>query len=164
MSGPVRVKVLTTRLVDALVGMRAKVIALRLQQVGGQPCRAITIEECERRGKRGCGNSQPDSMNNRFSPRGLIAVEGFGKKSSSSKFSRPRVLIEGFFDFAQESAADDASSAPHQRNSAHVEVPAVLLGRRSQQHVTLRVGNNLGTIERVANALNVSDAVAVNSL
>ena len=35
-SGPVRVKELAPRLIDALIGVRAEVVALCLQKVGGQ--------------------------------------------------------------------------------------------------------------------------------
>jgi hypothetical protein len=40
---------LSARLVYALIRVRAKVIALRLQQVCGQPRGAVAVEECQRR-------------------------------------------------------------------------------------------------------------------
>ena len=44
-SGPVSVEELAARLVNALIGMGAEVIALRLQQVGGQTPGAIAVKE-----------------------------------------------------------------------------------------------------------------------
>lgn len=43
--------------------------------------------------------------------------------------------------------SDNAASSPHQSDGAVVEGPAELFGRLSQQHETLRVGNDLGCIK-----------------
>src|ERR1035438_4934554 len=56
-AGPVGVEELAARLVDALVGVRAEVVALRLQQVRRQPRAAIAVEEgqrCHERRHRDC--------------------------------------------------------------------------------------------------------------
>src|SRR5688572_17815876 len=41
--GPVRVEELAARLVEALVGVRAEVVALRLQQVRREPAAAVPV-------------------------------------------------------------------------------------------------------------------------
>ena len=76
------------------------------------------------------------------------------KKSSSSRLARFGIFVEGGLDVAQEDAADDAAAAPHQRDAAHVQVPALVLLRGAQQHVTLRVADHLGAVERAANILD----------
>src|SRR6266851_6436674 len=48
---PVRMKELAPRLVDALVRMRAKEVALRLQQIRRQPLRPVAVIERQRRGE-----------------------------------------------------------------------------------------------------------------
>ena len=60
MSGPVRVKELAAGFVDALIGVRAEVVALRLQQVGGQPSGAVAIVEGERGGECRRGHTDGD--------------------------------------------------------------------------------------------------------
>ena len=46
------------------------------------------------------------------------------------------------------------SAAPHQRDASHVQVPAVLLGRGAQQHVTLRIADDLGAEQRPPHVLD----------
>lgn len=50
--------------------------------------------------------------------------------------------------------SDDAASSPHQSDGAVVEGPAELFGRLSQQHETLRVGNDLGCIKSLQTHMN----------
>jgi len=64
------------------------------------------------------------------------------------------ILVEGLFDLAQEPAANDASAAPHEGDAAHIQVPAILLGCGLQQHITLRVGDDLRAVERAAHIFN----------
>jgi len=69
------------------------------------------------------------------------------------------ILVEGFPDFAEEAAADDASAAPHEGDAAHVEVPAVLFGGGAEEHVALRIGDDFGAVEGAAHFFNEGDAV-----
>jgi hypothetical protein len=54
-AGPVGVEELAARLVEALVGVGAEVIALRLQQVGRQPRAAVAVEKLSAVEKAGVG-------------------------------------------------------------------------------------------------------------
>ena len=71
------------------------------------------------------------------------------------------IAVEGFLDLAQEGRADDAAGAPHQGDAAVVEIPVVLLGGLAQQHETLRVGDDLGGQQRLADVLDEGLPVAV---
>src|SRR5438045_728976 len=51
--GPVGVEELAARLIDALVSMRAEIVALSLEEIGRQALTAIGIVEVQSRGKRG---------------------------------------------------------------------------------------------------------------
>ena len=53
---PVGVEKLTFRPIDALIGVGAEVVALRLQQVGGQAAAGVAVEEGE--GGYGAGHRQ----------------------------------------------------------------------------------------------------------
>ena len=57
MAGPVGVEELAARLVDTLVGVSPEIVALGLEQVGGEPVAAITVVI----GKRGAHGRQGDA-------------------------------------------------------------------------------------------------------
>ena len=77
------------------------------------------------------GTPSSTRVNQRLAPRRLILVERAGKEAVEQQIIRAWILVEGLFDFAQEAAANDASAAPHQRDAAHIQVPAILFGRGS---------------------------------
>src|ERR1035437_6434466 len=56
---PLRVELLATRPVDALVAMRAEAVALRLQKVLGETFRAVAIDVAER-------GTHPERRNSQF--------------------------------------------------------------------------------------------------
>ena len=51
MAGPVGVEELAARLVHALVGVRAEIIALGLEQIGRQPRAAVAVVKVQRGGE-----------------------------------------------------------------------------------------------------------------
>src|ERR1035437_6576616 len=93
-------------------------------------------------------------MNQRLPPRCLILIKHPGKEAVEQQILKRRIRVVRSLNLAQETAANDAAAAPHQRNAAHVQVPAIFLGRCLQEHVTLRIRNHLGAIERSAHILN----------
>src|SRR5258708_5323983 len=70
---PVGVEELAARLVHTLVGVRAEVIALRLQQVRRQPLAAVAVKERDRGHKRGHGDSSLHSLGH-YPPPGRLAA------------------------------------------------------------------------------------------
>ena len=93
MSGPVGVEELAARLVDALVGVRAEEVALRLQQIRGQPRGAVAVVEGQRGGEGRRGNAELDGVDDGLAP-GLAwyLLSALEKKSSSSRLSRSGFL------------------------------------------------------------------------
>ena len=71
------------------------------------------------------------------------------KNGSSSRLASSGFVSKASLILPRNARADDAAAAPHQRDAAVVQVPAVLLGRRAHQHVALRVGDDLRGVERV---------------
>src|SRR4051794_39950681 len=120
-TGPVGVEEFATGLVDALIGMRAEVVALRLQQVRRQPSGSIAIEErqggCERRR----GNAHFDCPLQRLAPTILILVQYAREEAVQKQIAQVGSGDERFLDLAQETAADDTAPAPHQRDATHVQ-------------------------------------------
>ena len=52
-------------------------------------------------------------------------------------------------DILEEDGADDAATAPHERDLGLVEFPGVLLGRVLDEHEALRVRDDLGGVQRL---------------
>src|SRR5262245_56749000 len=74
-AGPVCMEELTAGLVDALVGMSAKEITLRLQQIRRKTCRAESV--VERKGCRECRRRHAglNRLNERAAPGILVTVQ-----------------------------------------------------------------------------------------
>ena len=128
MSRPIGVEELAARLVHALVSVRAEEIALGLQQVGRQAPGAVAVVKRQRRAERRRGHAVLDRLNDGAPPGSLIVRSaGLAEEVIEQQIAQLRVLVVGFLDLAQEAAADDAAAAPHQRDAAEVEVPALSL-------------------------------------
>ena len=62
---------------------------------------------------------------NDFSPTGLGLVDLSLEVGGEQEVLEIGVFVEGFFDFAEEAAADDAAPAPHEGDTSVVEIPFV---------------------------------------
>ena len=84
-----------------------------------------------------------------------------GVKEQVAEFG---VLVVGFFDLAQKCAADYAAAPPHEGYAAVVQIPAVGLCRRAHKGIALRVGDDLGGIQSLADIFDKSGLVAGNGM
>ena len=127
---PVQVEELAARRVDALVGVRAEVIALGLEEVGGEPRRAVAVEVGQRAAEGGHGDAVPHRERHDLAP-GVLAARRSArlKYGSSIRFTRPGFAAVGLGDLLEEARADDAAAAPDGGDLAEVELPVVLLLR-----------------------------------
>jgi hypothetical protein len=66
-------------------------------------------------------------------------VYSFHEKVVKKEVYEVVVLIERLFDVTKKSTSNDASSAPHESDTAHVKLPAKVMCRFSHQHKALRV-------------------------
>ena len=67
-AGPIGVEKFAARLVGALISVGAEVIALCLQQVGGQTRAGVAVEEGNRRGHARHGNAGFNRFGHHFAP------------------------------------------------------------------------------------------------
>lgn len=102
--GPARVQELPAQLVDALVGVRAKVVALRPQQVGRHPRGAVAIVEGQRRREGRGGYPEADRADEGLAPARPVAVGRAGEELVEQQILEVRIGVEGI--------ADDAPAAP----------------------------------------------------
>src|ERR1700760_3228801 len=93
-------------------------------------------------------------MDDGLAPRPTILVEGAREEVIEEKVFEVRVLVESRLDVAEEGAANDATTSPHQCNAAHIEVPVLILFDRAEEHIALRVRDHLGAVESTANVLD----------
>ena len=128
MSRPIGVEELAARLVHALVSVRAEEIALGLQQVGGQAPRAVPVVKRQRRAEGRRGHAVLGGQNHAAAPGCLVVDQRLAEEVIEEQVAQARVLVEGFLDLAQETAADNAATPPHQSDTAEIEVPALIFG------------------------------------
>src|SRR5260221_14529065 len=89
-------------------------------------------------------------MDDASPPGSLVIVQRLAEEIVEQQIGELRILIVRFLDLGEETAADDAAAAPHQGDSAEVQIPALLLRRFAQQHVPLRVGDHLRAVKSPA--------------
>jgi len=153
-AGPVGVEKLAALFIDALVGVRAEVVALGLQQVGRQARTAVAVEESECRGEGGHRNSGLDRPRHHGAPGFLVLVDEFFEEVIEQQVGQRRVFVVGRLYFPQELAPDDAAAAPHERDGAVIKSPFELPGRLAHEHEALGVRNDFGGVERLLKFLD----------
>ena len=131
MAGPVGVEELTARLINALVGVRAKVVPLGLEQVRREALAAEAVKVCQRACKGRNRNSALYSRGDNSAPWSLSVLNNAGEKGIKQQVFQVRVFVKSFLDFTQKDRADNTAAAPHQGDTAVVEVPLVLFCRFS---------------------------------
>lgn len=124
-----------------------EIIALRLEKIGRQSRATEAVVECQRGAE--CGHWDTARHRGRHNrPPGLLtALNRLLEKSIEQQVREIGVLVERLLDVAEKSAANDTTAAPHQRDAAVVQVPAIFLGGCAHEHVTLGVGDNLRGIQ-----------------
>src|SRR5260370_2746089 len=158
---PVGVEELAARLVHALVGVRAEVIALRLQQVRRQPLASVAVKERDRGHKRGHGDSSLHSLGHYPPPATLAPRDDILAIPIQQQVAEIRVGGKCSLDLAEERAADDAAGAPHHGDFAVFQIPLVFFRRLAQQHEALGVADDLRSQQRLPDIFDIRLPVAI---
>ncbi len=98
------------RLVHALVGMRAKVVALSLREVRGQALGAVAVVIAQRRRERRRGNAVQHGLGYDLAPICLSLFDLLAKERVEQEVVEIRRIVKRFFYLAKEYAADDAAA------------------------------------------------------
>ena len=88
---PFRVEEFSGRLIDAFVGMRAEVIALRLEEVGRQPLGAVTVVVAQGGAKGGHGDAVFDGSLDGVTPVRLRFADDFAEVGIENQVLQVRV-------------------------------------------------------------------------
>lgn len=79
---------------------------------------------------------------------GQIHGERLPEKFVEHQILQLRLPVVSRLDVVEKTRTDDAPAAPHQRNPAVIELPAVIFLRRRQQREALRISADLGGVKR----------------
>src|SRR6516162_8622528 len=120
-------------LIGALICMRTKEIALRLQEIRRKASRAITVVIRQRGRKRGDRYAELDSCRNDEAPFWLRSFDGPGEIPVEEKILQRRVALIRLNNPVQEFRANDAAAPPDCCDVAQVQVPLVRRASGSQE-------------------------------
>src|SRR5690606_23893716 len=122
---PVVVEPLAARAVDPLEGVSPEVVALGLDETGGETLRAHPVVIGE--GRRVGGRRYPgaDRAGDDSPPRLLCRAERIGEEGGEHEVLETGVVPVGGGDVLEEGRPDDASCTPEGRHRTRVDVPAV---------------------------------------
>src|SRR5882724_11813275 len=120
-AGPVGVEKFAARFVHPFVGVRAKIITLRLQQVRRQNGAAILIVKREGGAEGGNRNAFFRGGGDDVAPAFLRAFDFATKIIVEQQVSELGIVVVGFLDLAEETRTDDAAAAPHQRDAPEIQ-------------------------------------------
>ena len=107
-------------LVNALVGVRTKEIALRLQEIRWKASRAITVEIRQRGRKRGDWYAELDSGRNNEAPFRLRSFDGPCEIAIEEKILQRRITPICLNDSIKKLGANDTAAPPNRGDVAEV--------------------------------------------
>ena len=140
--------------VHPAVGVGSEVIALRLQQVGGEGVPAVAVVVGQRRAEGWRGYPELDGLTHDAAPGGLVLIDRLPEERIQQEVVQAGIVGEGIPDALEEAGPDDAASPPHQGDAAVIELPIVFLGGGPDQGVALGVGADLRAVESLFNRVD----------
>src|SRR5690554_1239545 len=146
MSRPVSMEELTPWTVYTFILMCTKIITLRLKEVCRQSLTAESVEVVKCRSKRRYGNTVHYGCGTDPAPALLSCLHSLLEERIKQQVLQCRVVVKRLLDISQKTGTDDASTAPHQCDTAIIEVPAILPGSFHHQVITLCIRDDLGSV------------------
>jgi hypothetical protein len=143
---PVGVEDFSLGRVNALVGVRAEVVPLGLQQIRRQTSGGIAVEPGEGRGEGRGGDPRAQGPGRHLPPGGKQLLDLRAEILVQQQVFQAGIPVKGLLDPAKERAPDDAAAPPHQGDAAVVQLPAVGGRGRAHEHIALGVGDDLAGI------------------
>ena len=119
MAGPIGVHV-NTWLREKLIGVRAKVVTLRLDQIGGQTFATVTIVECQGCAKARQRYAEEHAVGYNFTPRRLTLVNFSSEELVDEEVFDGWILLESLLDLAEELTANDATAFREKREKKKI--------------------------------------------
>src|SRR5205814_928560 len=123
------------------------------------PVAAIAVEIREGASEPGNWKPQLGRLGDDVPPARLGLANGSREKRVEEQVFEARVPVERPLDVFQEPGADDAASAPQERNVAVVQLPLELARRRFQLYEALGIAADLRRVQRLPDILDEFVAV-----
>src|SRR5262245_42746213 len=103
--------------------MGAEVVALGLEEVGGESLAAITIVGGQGGVHGRQGGAGGERRGGGAAPARLAAFDLAAEIRIEQEIGELRIAVERLLDLAEERTANDATAAPHQRHASLVDLP-----------------------------------------
>src|SRR5687768_1823277 len=142
---PLRVE--AARLVDTLVGVRAEVVALRLDHVGGQAGAPVAVVVVERGAGGGARDAPLPRGAHGVTPAGLPPVDVLTELRVEQQVRAVRLArVRGLY-LVQQLRTDDAAALPDPGDLGQVQLVSTLERRGREQRHALRVRGDLRGVQ-----------------
>src|SRR5260370_875982 len=135
--------------VRTAVGVRAEVVAQALDEGGGQALGAQRVVVGQRGREAGDGDAEARGGGHHVAPGVLGAGQVLAELLVGQQRGQLGVGLVGGADPVQELGADDAATAPDDGDLAQVEGPVVLAAADVHHVPSMRVGEQLGRVQRL---------------
>jgi hypothetical protein len=145
---------LSGRLVQPLIGVSAKEVALGLQEIRREASAAIAVVVSEASGKGRDGHTALDGSTNGTTPSGLRLNEHLGEERSQHQVLKVGIGLIGLLNTVQESRPYDATATPDSGNIPEVQIPVVELASRGEEVETLGIADDLARVEGIADIVD----------
>src|SRR4029079_16440473 len=122
-----------SRPIDTLVGMGTKGVALGLRQALRQPRSSIRVKVAERRGMRQHWNACAPRAGDGPAPPAPGGIKRLANRRVEQQVDPIRLGLERVANGIEQPCADNTTSLPDSADLREVDVPAVLVGPRSDQ-------------------------------
>lgn len=107
-------------------GVRTKVVALSLQEVGRDDLTTVAVEEGKSSAEGRSRDSPEDGLGDNATPAWLGGVDSLVEEVVEEKRLEALVLLERSGNITKEDTLDDAAATPHRRNAGVIQIPAEL--------------------------------------
>jgi hypothetical protein len=143
-----------TFFISTLIGMRTKIITLRLNQVSRQNCGTIAIVVSDGSRERRNRNTILHSICNDIAQRLLIIISDLLEVRRQQQVSNASILLIGISDLLQELSTNDAAGTEDFSDLAVVQIPVVFIRSSTQLGEALSVRDDFAQIQSATNFLN----------
>ena len=144
---------------DALVGVGAEVVALALDQGGGQARGAQAVEVLQRGGEHRHRDAECNRTGDHASPRALGGLDRVLEVRGEQQRHVGFAVLERVGDAVQELCTDDAATAPDARHRSQIDLPVIHLGGFGDLVEALGVRDDLRSVQRLADVIDERDLV-----
>ena len=142
------------RLIHALVGVSAEIVALTLDQSGRQTLGTQAVEVRQRGSECRSRQTVDGGLSHYVTPRLFGGFDGVLEVRGEQQRHVGFAGFERFGNTVEELRTDDAAATPDACHGSEVDIPAILIGGGGDLIEALGVGDDLGSVECLTNVFD----------